>query len=79
MSLHSATERLDGLGVGVKRRFLNRQVHTDTVPGPQTPLLLGRAGIRRRRVVLASGMCWRDERVVAVLKHADGKAVRDNI
>ena len=79
MSLHSATERLDGLGVGVKRRFLNRQFHNDPVPGPQKPLLLGSAVIRRRCVVLAGSMSLRDECVAAILEHADGEAVRETL
>ena len=31
--LYSATERLDGIGVDVKRKSLNHQVHTDPIPG----------------------------------------------
>ena len=52
---------------GVKSQFSDRRVHTDPVPGPHKPLLLGRAGIRRRCVALAGGVRWRDERVVVVL------------
>ena len=62
--------------MGVKRRLLNRQVHTDPVPGPQKPLLSRRAGIRRHRLALADGVRWRDERAVVVLEHTDNEAVR---
>ena len=70
-----ATEKTRGLGVGVKRRFLDRRVHTNPVPGPQKPLLGGHAGICRHHLALAGGVCWQDERVVAVLEDMDGEII----
>ena len=67
-----------GVYVELQGDYMDR-VHNDPVPGPQKPLLLGRAVIWRRRVALAGNVRWRYERVVAILEHADGKAVRETI
>ena len=64
---------------GVKRQFLDLRVHTDPVPGPQKPLILRHALIRRRRVALSGGVHWQYVRVVAVLGHADSKAIRETL
>ena len=46
---------------------------------PRNPILLGRAGLWGCRVALASGVRWRDERIFAILEHADGKAVHETL